>query len=98
MKDHEPERCMCKEPPEGELACGEGCINRSVDTHSVSLAKCGSMYLYMDPDLIFNFDRLGSQNPFFNFCKPISDNNFLFPYSKAELVKLHRAAFFINIF
>ncbi len=28
LKDYDPERCMCKEPPEGELACGEGCINR----------------------------------------------------------------------
>jgi len=29
LKDYDPEQCMCKEPAEGELACGEGCINRS---------------------------------------------------------------------
>jgi hypothetical protein len=28
LKEYDPERCMCKEPPEGEMACGEGCINR----------------------------------------------------------------------
>ena len=32
LKDYEPEVCVCKEPPEGEMACGEGCINRSTFT------------------------------------------------------------------
>jgi len=48
LKDYEPEKCVCKEPAEGEPACGEGCINRS------TFAEC-------DRQLCVFGDRCGNQ-------------------------------------